>query len=59
MDPETGIKDAYSEIDIEAGGLRELLGEQIGKDYPGQNFDGDTVEIGAPFASLVSQHSAN
>ncbi|KAL9118250.1 MAG: hypothetical protein Q9187_005206 [Circinaria calcarea] len=53
MDPETGIKDAISEIDIEAEGLRDLLREQIGTDYPGQNLDGDTVEMGAPFASLV------
>lgn len=53
-DPETGNKDAGSEIDIEADGLRELLKEQIGNDYPGQNFDGDTVEMSAPFAPLVS-----
>ena len=48
------MKDADSEIDIEADGLRELLKEQIGNDYPGQNFDGDTVEMSAPFAALVS-----
>ena len=54
LDPETGVKDAYSEIEIEAQGLRELLKEHIGNDYPGQNFDGDTVEIARPFAPLVS-----
>lgn len=53
-DPETGMKDAASEIDIEADGLRELLKEHIGNDYLGQNFDGDTVEMSAPFAALVS-----
>ena len=53
-DPDTGMKDADSEVDIEAEGLRELLKEQIGHDYPGQNFDGHTVEMNAPFAALVS-----
>ena len=52
LDPETGVKDAYSEIDIESRGLRELLKETIG-DYPGQNFDGETVEITRPFEPLV------
>ena len=47
------MKDAESEIDIEADGLRDLLKEHIGNDYPGQNFDGDTVEMNAPFAALV------
>lgn len=42
-----------SEVDIEADGLRELLKEMIGSDYPGQNFDGETVNICAPFAPLV------
>ena len=51
---DTGTKDGTSEIDIEADGLRELLKEQIGADYPGQNFDGDTVEMSAPFTALVS-----
>ena len=54
MDPETGIKDAYSEVDIEASGLRNLLKDEIGNDYPGQNFDGDIVEMRAPFPALVS-----
>ena len=48
------MKDAESEIDVEAGGLCDLLKEHIGNDYPGQNFDGDTVEMIAPFAVLVS-----
>ena len=54
MDQDTGVKDAYSEVDIEATGLRDLLKEVIGDDYPGQNFDGDIVEMGAPFPALVS-----
>jgi len=47
----------YSEVDIKDDGLRELLKEIIGTDYPGQNFDGDTVNITAPFPSLVSPDS--
>ena len=54
MDPDTGIKDAYSEVDIEAKGLRDLLKEEIGDDYPGQNLDGDIVEMRSPFPALVS-----
>jgi hypothetical protein len=43
-----------SEIDLEAEGLRNLVKEIIGKDYPGQNLEGETVNIIAPYAPLVS-----
>jgi hypothetical protein len=47
----------YSEIDVEAQGLRTLLKACIGSDYPGQNVDGDTVNLVTPFAPLVCTHS--
>lgn len=47
--------DAYSEVDIEAEPLRKVLKEQIGSDYPGQNFSGETVNLAAPFGPLVSE----
>ncbi len=50
----TGTEDAYTEVDIEAEGLREMLKKEIGTDYPGQNFDGETINMTAPFAPLVS-----
>jgi hypothetical protein len=43
----------YSEIDVEAPGLRTLLRECVGTDYPGQNFDGETVNLAKPFEPLV------
>lgn len=42
-----------SEIDLEAEGLRNLVKEIIGKDYPGQNL-GEIVNIIAPYAPLAS-----
>ena len=53
-----------SEIDLEAEGLRNLVKEIIGKDYPGQNLEGETVNIIAPYAPLascskISFHSRN
>jgi hypothetical protein len=48
-----GNDDTYSEIDVEAQGLRNLLKSCIGSDYPGQNLDGDTVNLVTPFAPLV------
>lgn len=48
------IRDANSEVDLEAEGLRNLVKEIIGTDYPGQNLDGETVNIIAPYAPLVS-----
>jgi hypothetical protein len=50
--PETGEKGAYSELDIEGEGLIALLRSVIDK-YPGVNFDGDLVNINAPFAAIV------
>ena len=58
LNQDPASKDGYSEIDIEAQGLRELLKESIGGDYPGQNFDGDTVNMGTPFPPLVSRISS-
>ena len=55
LNQETGSKDGYSEIDIEAEGLRDLLKESIGSDYPGQNFDGETVNMVTPFPPVVGQ----
>jgi ribosomal protein S3AE len=43
-----------SEIDLEAERLRNLVKETIGKDYPGQNLEGETVNIIAPYAPLAS-----
>lgn len=46
-------RDTTSEVDIEAAGLRSLVRDIVGTDYPGQNMDGDTVNITAPYAPLV------
>ncbi|MCJ1417781.1 hypothetical protein MMC32_004126 [Xylographa parallela] len=53
LNQETGSKDGYSEIDIEAEGLRDLLKESIGSNYPGQNFDGETVNMVTPFQPVI------
>jgi hypothetical protein len=45
---------AYTEVDIEAAGLKDLLRAHIGKEYPGQTLDGDKINIVAPFRVLVS-----
>ncbi|EED20799.1 26S protease regulatory subunit, putative [Talaromyces stipitatus ATCC 10500] len=45
--------ETYSEIDVEAPGLRALLRDCVGADYPGQNLDGDTVNLVTPFAPLI------
>ena len=50
-------RDAYSEVDIEAEGLRNLVKEVIGTDYPGQNLEGEKVNITAPYAPLVGLRS--
>jgi hypothetical protein len=47
------IRDANSEVDLEAEGLRNLVKEVVGTDYPGQNLEGETVNILAPYAPLV------
>ncbi|PMD53937.1 P-loop containing nucleoside triphosphate hydrolase protein [Hyaloscypha bicolor E] len=47
------IRDANSEVDLEAEGLRNLVKEVIGTEYPGQNLEGETVNILAPYAPLV------
>ena len=52
-DPETGEKGAYSDLDIEDDGLIALLRSVIDSRYPGVNFDGDLVNMSAPFAPLV------
>jgi hypothetical protein len=52
-DPQTGEKGAYSELDIEDEGLIALLRSVIDNKYPGVNFDGDLVNMSAPFAPLV------
>lgn len=44
-----------SEIDVETSGLRSILKDCIGDDYPGQNLDGDPVNIISPYAALVRQ----
>jgi hypothetical protein len=54
-DEPTSDSNTYSEVDVEASGLRHLLKKCIGPNYPGQNFDGDTVNIPTPFAPLVSK----
>jgi hypothetical protein len=56
-DPETGEKGAYSELDIEDDGLIALLRSVIDNRYPGVNFDGDLVNMSAPFAPIVSNGS--
>jgi hypothetical protein len=50
--PETGEKGAYSELDIEDDGLIALLRSVIDK-YPGVSFDGELVNMSAPFAAIV------
>ena len=45
--------DVFSEVDVEALGLRVLLKDCIGPDYPGLSFGGEIVNITAPFAPLV------
>jgi hypothetical protein len=52
-DPQTGEKGAYSELDIEDEGLIALLRSVIDNKYPGINFDGDLVNMSAPFAPIV------
>lgn len=47
------VRDANSEVDLEAEGLRNLVKEIVGTDYPGQNLEGETVNIIAPYAPLV------
>jgi hypothetical protein len=47
------IRDANSEVDLEAEGLRNLVKEVVGTEYPGQNLEGETVNILAPYAPLV------
>jgi hypothetical protein len=43
----------YSEIDIEARGLIELLKKVIGDSYPGQSWEGETVNMIGPFMPIV------
>lgn len=50
--PETGDEGAYSELDIEDPGLRQLLSSEIRK-YPGVNFDSDIATIRTPFPALI------
>jgi hypothetical protein len=45
-------KPAYSEIEVQSQGLRDLLRSVIG-DYPGQSFDGTSVYIPGPFQAVV------
>jgi len=56
-DPETGEKGAYSELDIEGEELIALLKSVIDNKYPGINFDGELVNISAPFTPIVSRNS--
>lgn len=51
-DPETGEKDAYSDIEIMDDKLIELLKEVIGK-YPGMNYDTDMLTMGSPFPAII------
>jgi len=57
-DPETGEKGAYSELDIEDEGLIALLRSVIDNKYPGINFDGDLVNMSAPFAPIVGPNDS-
>ncbi|MCJ1252166.1 hypothetical protein MMC30_009405 [Trapelia coarctata] len=52
MSQENKTKDENSEVDIEAAGLRDLLKNLI-VDYPGQNLDGETIYMFAPFPALI------
>jgi hypothetical protein len=56
-DPETGEKGAYSELDIEDEGLIAVMRSVIGSGYPGVNFEGDLVNMSAPFAPIVRAKS--
>ena len=55
--PASGEVDGYSEVDIDAKGLREILKKVIGTEYQGVNLEGDSINIVSPFACLVSDDS--
>lgn len=50
--PETGERDAYSDIEIEGPELIRVLKEEIGK-YPGLSFDTDIVTMISPFPAII------
>lgn len=51
-DPETGERDAYSDIEVEDDKLIDLLKEVIGK-YPGMNYDTEMLTLGSPFPAII------
>ena len=53
-DTEEDNSRSYSEIDVEACGLKNLLKKHIGTDYPGQSMEGDKINMVAPFHAIVS-----
>lgn len=44
---------AYTEVDIQAQGLRTFLKDMIGPEYPNQSWEGQTINMTAPFAPIV------
>lgn len=52
-DPNTGEKDAYSEIELEDEELIQVLKDIIGKKYPGISFDTETVVMISPFPAII------
>ncbi|KIW91000.1 uncharacterized protein Z519_08783 [Cladophialophora bantiana CBS 173.52] len=53
MDLTDEKKFKYSEVDIESRELRGLLKKVIGDSYPGQSWEGNTINLIAPFAPVV------
>lgn len=53
MDLSDEKKFRYSEVDIEARGLRTLLRKVIGDSYPGQSWLGEVINMIGPFTPIV------
>ncbi|KIY04112.1 uncharacterized protein Z520_00804 [Fonsecaea multimorphosa CBS 102226] len=53
MDLTDEKKFKYSEVDVESRELRGLLRKVIGDSYPGQSWEGNTINLIAPFAPVV------
>ncbi|OAP62732.1 hypothetical protein AYL99_01959 [Fonsecaea erecta] len=53
MDLTDEKKFKYSEVDVESRELRSLLKKVIGDSYPGQSWEGNTINLIAPFAPVV------
>ncbi|CAN8102858.1 unnamed protein product [Discula destructiva] len=52
-DPDTGEKDATSEIEVENDELIKVLQDIIGKKYPGISFDTETLVMSSPFPAII------